>query len=87
MSEFENRKLNGYIYETRFIASWINAGGNLVYRDDFRKFKKWLSTLGLSDEEVSHIVFLATNGKLELEKSAEEFLKSNKKISYKNYYS
>ena len=75
---YENRQIDNYIYETRFIASWLNAGGELRYLDDVRKFYKWLLTLGLNEDEAKHIKFLATNGKLELEVNAKEFLKEHK---------
>lgn len=71
---FENRVINGYIYETRFIASWIREGGQLQYGEDIDNFYKWLLSLGLSENEAKHIKFLATNGKLELEMSAKKFL-------------
>lgn len=73
---FTNNIINGYTYETRFIMSWIRAGGGLRYGEDIDDFREWLSSLGLSEDDVSHIVFLATNGKLELEISAKIFLKT-----------
>ena len=71
---FENRQINGYIYETRFIASWVRMGGQLQYGEDIDNFYDWLLSLGLTKEEADHIRFLATNGKLELENSARKFL-------------
>lgn len=76
---FENRAINGYIYETRFIASWINVGGQLRYLNDIDNFYKWLLSLGLTKEEADHIKMLATNGKLELETSARKFLNDSAK--------
>lgn len=73
---FENRKINGYIYETRFIASWVRAGGSLYYGEDVDNFYKWLLSLGLTEAEADHIKFLAMNGKLELETSAKKFLRT-----------
>lgn len=70
---FENKKFND-VYTSRYIASWINAGGNLYYVEDVDNFHKWLLSVGLTEEEAAHIVFLATNGKLELEKNAEKFI-------------
>ena len=74
---FTNHVIDGYTYETRFIMSWIRAGGGLRYGEDIDEFREWLSSLGLSNDNVSHIVFLATNGKLELETSAKLFLKQH----------
>lgn len=74
MSTFENRQINGYVYETRYIASWLREGGQLRYGEDVDKFHRWLLSLGLSEEEADHIKFLATNGKMELEYRAKKFL-------------
>ena len=71
---FTNNKINGYIYETRYIASWIRSGGDLQDGRDVGNFYKWLLSTGLTKDEADHIKFLATNGKLELENSAKEFL-------------
>jgi hypothetical protein len=71
---FKNRQINGYIYETRFIASWVRMGGQLQYGEDIDNFYDWLLSIDLSEEEANHIKFLATNGKLELENSARKFL-------------
>jgi len=73
---FENKVINGYIYATRFIASWVRKGGKLRYGEDIDNFHEWLLSLGLSEDDANHIKFLATNGKLELEASAQKFLKN-----------
>jgi hypothetical protein len=70
---FKNN-LIGEIHETRFIASWLRAGGQLYYVDDVDDFCKWLSSLGLNEDEVYHIRNMATCGKMELEHNAREFL-------------
>lgn len=74
---FENKTIGGYIHETRFIASWLRKGGKLKTGKDVNNFCKWLLSMGLTTEEAEHIRFLATNGKLELEKSAEKFIKEH----------
>ena len=71
---FENKAINGYIYATRFIASWLRAGGQLKDGSDIDDFNEWLLSLGLTEEDANHIKFLAENGKLELETSAKQFL-------------
>lgn len=71
---FENRAVNNYIYETRFIASWVRAGGKLANGEDIDNFYEWLLSLGLTEEQADHIKFLATNGKLELEIHAKKYL-------------
>ena len=71
---FTNNMINGYIYETRFIASWVREGGKLETGKDISDFYKWLLSLGLNKDDADHIKFLATNGKLELEISAKKFL-------------
>lgn len=75
---FENRIING-IHKSRYLASWANSGGTLD-RKGRGLFKKWLKTLvindrHLTDDEILDIFVYAQNGKLELEFSAEDFLK------------
>lgn len=67
------------IHATRFIASWLRAGGRLRYGVDYDDLREWLETLKvdgkkLSKEDIDHIVDLAQNGKMELEHSARTFL-------------
>lgn len=71
---FKNN-LIGEIHETRFIASWLRAGGQLYYVEDINDFQGWLLSLGLNEDEAYHVINLATCGKMELEHSAREFLK------------
>lgn len=68
------------IHATRFIMSWVRSGGELRYGKDYDDFKEWLGTIkvdgkNLSDQDVNHIMDLATNGKMELEYLAKEFMK------------
>ena len=70
---FENGNFNG-IYYSRFIASWVRKGGMLKTGHDISMFRKWLTEIGCDDETVDKITFLASNGKLELENSAERFI-------------
>lgn len=72
---FENKQVQGYIYYTRFIASYAKEGGNVFNKDEFTG---WLRQLGLSDEDVNGIWFLATNGRLELEVNAKLYLQALK---------
>jgi hypothetical protein len=71
---FENVKIRG-IHATRFYASWVRSGGGPKSYD---KFKDWLKSLGLTDDECGIILELARNGKLELETSVKYFLKEIK---------
>lgn len=71
---FTNRQINNYTYATRYIASWLREGGKLRTGKDVGDFCRWLSSMGLSEDEVRHIKFLAENGKMELEDSARKFL-------------
>ena len=73
---FENENFNG-IYYSRFIASWVRKGGMLKTGHDISMFRSWLTEIGCDDETVDKITFLASNGKLELENSAERFLKEH----------
>ena len=71
---FENESIRG-IYATRFIASWLKIGGMLCTGKDVDNFRSWLLSLGLNSDEVWPIMYLATNGKMELEVNAKAFLK------------
>jgi hypothetical protein len=75
---FENKKVDG-IHATRYIASWIKSGGKLNHGENIDDFSEWLKSLGLSEKDILDIKFIATNGKLELERSATYFL-ANKAI-------
>ena len=70
---FENKLING-VHKTRYIVSWLKAGGSLHYGEDIDNFRDWLLSLNLAEDEVQDIVYLATNGKLELESSAKTFI-------------
>lgn len=71
MWNWENKVWNG-VYYSRIIASWRRVGG--PYYDE--TFREWLSSLGLSDDEVWEVYDMATNGKMELEGHARKFLES-----------
>ena len=75
MFMFENKEING-IHATRFIVSWLKKGGELRYRKDIDDFYNWLMSLGLSENDAIYIKKLATNGKLELQTSAMQYLKN-----------
>ena len=76
MERFENVVIRG-IHATRYIMSYIRSGGEGQNRN---KFGRWLKSLplNLNDEEIYHIVYMYSNGKLELEMNAEKFLKNYK---------
>ena len=72
---FENKAINGYTYATRFIMSWVRSGGKFgTHGEGYNDFRKWLESLGLKTEDIEDIMFLAQNGKLELEISAKNYL-------------
>lgn len=71
---FENKQFEG-IYYSRFIASWTKK---TQINPSYLIFKDWLRSLTINgrkmDEDVINEIYnLATNGKLELEKSAWDF--------------
>ena len=72
---FENKIIKG-VHASRFIMSWIRQGGNITWIEGINDFKEWLKSLGLSKEEVNDICEMATNGKLELEISAKNFIEN-----------
>lgn len=74
---FENKIIRN-IHCSRYVASYVKAGGSLRSREAWR-FKGWLKSLviddeKLSDDEVLYIYNYGTNGKLELEEHAKRFL-------------
>ena len=71
---FKNKLIND-VHASRYIASWLKAGGSLYYGEDIDNFRDWLLSLKLTEDEAQDIVYLATNGKLELEASAKKFIK------------
>ena len=80
MYNFENKIANGTeIYYSRFIASYLKAGGNLKRYS--RTFRHWLESLGLDKEDIRNIEDMAYDGKLELQDSAEKFLKNNNSLA------
>ena len=73
---FENKVINGYTYATRFIMSWVRSGGSFdTLENGYDDFRGWLESLGLENRDIRDIMFLAQNGKLELEESAKNYLK------------
>lgn len=77
MKEFQNRLINE-IYVSRIVASWAKACWRLNVKCYYGfKFANWLKTLGLSNDDVAFVLNYANNGKLELETSAEKFIKNH----------
>lgn len=73
---FENRVIRG-IHKSRYLASWLKANNGCAFKP--WKFMEWLSTLEidgekLTGEEIREIVNFSTDGKLELEDHARNFL-------------
>lgn len=77
MSDFENKVSSCGIHYSRYIASWYRSGGDFG-NPDTDGFKLWAMSTGVSKEEADDMWFIATNGKMELEDSAEAFLRRNK---------
>ena len=72
---FENKVIDGYTYATRFIMSWARSGGKFDKSGKgYGGFRKWLESLKLNPEDIEDIMFLALNGKLELEVSAKNYM-------------
>ena len=77
--EWENKIFEG-IHYSRFIVSYAKVGGELNKR---WLFEDWLRTLVINgkvipEEVIDEIGFIASNGKLELQTSAREFLRNEK---------
>ena len=72
---FENKIINGYTVATVFIMSWVRSGGTFdKHGEGYDDFREWLDSLELKTEDIEDIMFLAQNGKLELEVSAKKFI-------------
>lgn len=69
--QFENVVIKG-VHASRYIASWLRAGGGSKF---FESFDEWLKSLGLTEDERATIRYLAATGRLELEMSAKAYLK------------
>ena len=67
---------NGQPY-SRYIASWIDVGGQLKTLENIGEFTTWLDRLGVEKADINNIVQMATNGKMEIESSARRFLQRN----------
>ena len=77
LESFENFIVQEYTYASRFIASWLREGGNLRRGADYKLFREWLVSIGVSPGNAKRISNLASNGKLELEEMAKKFLKEH----------
>lgn len=71
----ENKRL-GDIHYSRVIASWTKEYPGHVYFGS--QFKDWLKDLGATEDQVSEIYEMATCGRLELEMSANKWMKEVK---------
>lgn len=74
---FENKEFED-IHYSRFIASYSKKSKD----NKFYYFREWLATLTingkkLSEDQIYEIYKMATNGKLELENSVTEFIKTH----------
>lgn len=77
---FENKVVKGvygYVHYSRFIASYAKIASKYGKRfEPWGDFKEWLESIGkLTEDEIHAICNMASNGKLELEVSAESWFK------------
>lgn len=75
--DFNNGLIKG-IHKSRYIASWLSAGGG---KYGLYKFGSWLRELEIDGEkltldEIWELYYYAHTGKLELESSARDFIKN-----------
>ena len=86
VKDFENAKTQELeVHYSRYIVSWLKEvmkhtdiltacnRTEIIFGNDF---ECWLESVGCTDEEIDHIKLMATNGKLELERSAAAFIRS-----------
>lgn len=70
------------IHASRYVASWMHAGGSTKGGKNRALLRTWLEQLTidgscLTADEVNKIYWYATNGKMELEHNAERFLNTH----------
>lgn len=73
---FENKISSQGIHYSRYVASYFKELSKLGLRFYRKPFLEWLFDIGLDKREMYEITNYAENGKLELEGSAERFLRS-----------
>lgn len=85
---FDNKISSCGIYYSQYIASWAKSKGDfkdeVILNTDgsiqdivwLGKFRRWLKSTGLTDDEVYEVARMADTGKLELEEHAKAFLKN-----------
>ena len=79
MWNWEN-KVVGDLYYSRVIASWVKACRQSWIRPFFGdSFREWMRSIGIPDEDANNIYEMANNGKLELEISAQNWIKKHNK--------
>lgn len=78
MSEFENKIVCGQPL-TRWIASWVSTA--VRHKKDFelkyefwKGFRKYLIEKGFTEQEAADCMFIATNGKLEIQDDMERYM-------------
>lgn len=79
--DFENAKTEVQeVHYSRYIASWMLCGGDYFGE----QFEKWLKANDCTEEEISHIVVMATTGKMELQEGQYGFVGARKYIEKMN---
>ncbi len=72
---FENKYIEKHdAHYSRYIASYVKICSKLNRQFKYWEFKAWLTQLGLTEHEISDILWIADCGKLELETNARRFL-------------
>lgn len=63
---------------SRFIASWTNACHAVKKPVYFAQhFEDWLRDIGVPEDDIHNIMYMACNGKCELQDSARLFIKEH----------
>lgn len=73
--ENKRTEVQGILY-SRYISSWRNKGGDYFGK----QFEKWLESNYCTKDEIAEMKFMATCGKIELEISAEDYVKKMKEM-------
>ena len=82
---FENKLSHNGIHYSRYIASWIIAGGSKLAAYINQDFESWLrDSQKLTESEIQDIREIYTNGKMELESSAKLWIEEHRGSEVKN---
>lgn len=80
MWNWENNVVGDRLYYSRIIASWVKASRQTKALPFFGdNFREWMASIGVPEDDINNIFMMANNGKLELEISAQNWIRKHNK--------